>query len=258
LAVALFAPVRQSSVGQAEVAPLQYTVMSAPLDGVIASIAVKPNESVTAGDVLFRLDDTSLRSRLETARRSLGVVRSEAFLSRQKAFSDVQARSEVATQEARITEKGSTISYLATMVEKVTVRAPHPGVVLFGDASDWEGKPVSVGERIMTLADSRSAGVTVWLPVADALDLEKGAEVRLFLHTDPLHPRTARTIRSSFLPVLAPDGTAAYRLTAEFVGQADLPRLGLRGTAKVYGSRVPLAYYLFRRPLAKVRQWLGV
>ena len=40
-------------------------------------------------------------------------------------------------------------------------------------------------------------------------------------------------------------------------GQAP-PRIGLRGTAKILGDRVPLALYLFRRPLALLRQSLGI
>ena len=34
-------------------------------------------------------------------------------------------------------------------------------------------------------------------------------------------------------------------------------RIGLRGTAKIYGERVLLGYYLLRRPLATVREWTG-
>ena len=34
-------------------------------------------------------------------------------------------------------------------------------------------------------------------------------------------------------------------------------RIGLRGTAKIYGDRVLLGYYLFRRPLATLRGWTG-
>jgi len=39
----------------------------------------------------------------------------------------------------------------------------------------------------------------------------------------------------------------------------DLPhRIGLRGTAKLYGEKVSLAYYLLRRPITFVRQHLGI
>jgi hypothetical protein len=37
-----------------------------------------------------------------------------------------------------------------------------------------------------------------------------------------------------------------------------VPRLGLRGSAKIDGQMVPLGYFLLRRPLAVARQWLGV
>ena len=37
-----------------------------------------------------------------------------------------------------------------------------------------------------------------------------------------------------------------------------LPRLGVRGTAQVAGDDVPLALYLFRRPLTVARQWTGL
>ena len=35
------------------------------------------------------------------------------------------------------------------------------------------------------------------------------------------------------------------------------PRIGLKGTAKVFGERVSLFYYLLRRPLAAARQFVG-
>lgn len=255
--IALFLPVRQSSLGPAEVTPLVYSSISSPLDGVIATVLVKPNERVRTGQALFRLDDTTIRNRLESAHRTMGVAKSEEFLSRQKAFVDPQSRGEIATQEARVREKGSTITYIRELLGKMDVRAPSDGVVLFGDPSDWEGKPVVTGERVMMLADESSAGVTIWLSAAEALALEPGRRVRVFLNTDPLRPSEATVVRASYQPVLSPDGIASYRVTAEFTPKAVRPRLGLKGTAKVYGDRVSLGYYLFRRPIAALRQKLG-
>jgi hypothetical protein len=257
LVILLFIPVRQSSLGQAEVTPLTYNSITSPLDGVIASLLVKPNERVRKGQILFRLDDTTIRNRLESAHRTMSVAKSEEFLSRQKSFVDQQSRGELATQEARVREKGSTISYMRELMDKMEVRAPSDGIVLYGDPSDWEGKPVTTGERVMMLADEQSAGMTVWLPASDAVTLEPGRRVRLFLHTAPLQPREGIILRSSYQPVLSPDGIASYRVTAEFAAGTERPRLGLKGTAKVYGDRVSLGYYLFRRPFAAVRQKLG-
>ena len=35
-------------------------------------------------------------------------------------------------------------------------------------------------------------------------------------------------------------------------------RVGLKGTVKLEGGRVALAYWVLRRPLAGLRGWLGV
>jgi hypothetical protein len=48
-----------------------------------------------------------------------------------------------------------------------------------------------------------------------------------------------------------------YRLKASFADGTRIPRIGLRGTAKIYGEQVSLFYYLMRRPLAALRQLIG-
>ena len=51
----------------------------------------------------------------------------------------------------------------------------------------------------------------------------------------------------------------AFRLVAEAdPAHAAAARLGVRGTAQVYSDSVPLGFYLFRRPIAAARQWLGL
>ncbi|PKO58600.1 MAG: HlyD family secretion protein [Betaproteobacteria bacterium HGW-Betaproteobacteria-18] len=255
--VLFFIPVRQSSLGTAEVTPLIYSSISSSLDGVIAKVLVKPNEQVKKGQPLFRMDDTTIRNRLESAHRTMGVAKSEEFTSRQKAFVDPQSRAELATQEARVKEKSSTIGYMQELLGKMVVTAPENGVILFSDPADLEGRPITTGERVMTLADDNSASMTVWLATSDAVALEPGRRVRLFLHTQPLNPCEGFILSSSYQPVTSPEGIASYRVTAVFADGELRPRLGLRGTAKIYGERVRLGYYLFRRPIAAVRQWLG-
>ena len=101
-------------------------------------------------------------------------------------------------------------------------------------------------------------GVLVWLPASDALNLEPGAPIRLFLHTDPLSPLGAELFQTSYQATQSPDGIAAYRLYGRFVDGVAQQRIGLRGTARVSGSWALLGYYLFRRPIAAVREWTGL
>ena len=78
----------------------------------------------------------------------------------------------------------------------------------------------------------------------------------------PIHAPLAATVsESSYQASLSPEGVASYRLRAVFEPgqtQQEHVRIGLRGTAKIYGERVLLGYYLFRRPLATVREWTGL
>jgi hypothetical protein len=82
--------------------------------------------------------------------------------------------------------------------------------------------------------------------------------VSLLLHVDPLSPLEATIVRSSYEATLAPDGTLAYVIRAQLKEGQGLPRIGLRGTAKIYAGQVTLGYYLLRKPLAFMRRSLGI
>lgn len=58
-------------------------------------------------------------------------------------------------------------------------------------------------------------------------------------------------------PVERPDGSFAYRLRATLDGNTD-HRVGLKGTARIAGGKVPLIYWALRRPWAAARAWLGI
>ena len=97
----------------------------------------------------------------------------------------------------------------------------------------------------------------IQLAVADAIALEPGAEVTLFLTAYPLQPLHGRVLETSYQAHPSDEGVTSYRLLASIDGDAATARLGLHGTAKLYGKRVLLGYYLLRRPLAAVRAWTG-
>jgi len=51
----------------------------------------------------------------------------------------------------------------------------------------------------------------------------------------------------------------AYKVSVALnEAEDEIPRIGLQGTAQLYGNYVPLAFFLFRRPLSAVRQYLGI
>ena len=130
-------------------------------------------------------------------------------------------------------------------------------MVLFDDPSEWIGKPVSVGERILRLAAPGDAEVEAWLPLADAIALPDGAPVQLYLNASPLSALSAQLRYMAHDAVQRPDGSYAYRVRATLEAPTT-QRVGLKGTAKLQGEWVPLLYWVLRRPLASVRTTLGV
>lgn len=252
-------PVRQTALAPAEVIALDAEAVAAPLDGVMKAIHVRPNHPVKAGEPLFSLDDTTLRNRLEVAQKSVAVADAELQAATQKAFDNIQSKGDLALLSGRANEKRAELAAVRTQLARIDVSAPRDGVAVFGDPDDWLGRPVATGERIMLLANPGKLGVLVHLPVADAIALEAGARVKLFLTVRPLSPLEAAVSETSYQAVLSPDGVASYRLRATFAETQDQAqaRIGLRGTAKIFGEQVLLGYYLLRRPLATVREWMG-
>lgn len=255
LALLLLVPVRQSVLAPAEVVPLGGRVVTAPLDGVIAEILVKPNQGVEEGDLLVRFDATTLKAQADVAERALGVAEAELRANTQRAFSDTDSNARIDLLAARVEQKRAERDYARQLLARSEVRAERAGIAVFADAERWIGKPVQTGERLMQIADPRQAELRIELPVGDAIALQPGADIGLFLDSDPLNRHSARLERSAYEAQISAAGHLAYRLDASFVGNP--PRIGLRGTAKLFGGNAPLAYYLLRRPLAAARQSLG-
>jgi multidrug resistance efflux pump len=258
IALASLIPVRLSVLAPAEISAARPIPVTSPLDGAVREIVVKPNQIVKADELLVVLDDTGLRNRLELASRALDISRADLQRATFKSFTDEPSRFELQVLNARVQEKQAEVTYLTELLEKSKLTAPQGGIAVFSSQEDWRGRPVQVGERVMIVADPSLIDVTIYVPPDDAVELEQGAEVTLLLHVDPLTPLEARIERASYEATLAPDGTLAYVVHAKLREDQGLPRIGLRGTAKIYAEHVTLGYYLLRKPLAFLRRTLGI
>lgn len=255
-----FLPIRQAALAPAEIISLDTITVNSPLDGVIKTVHVRPNQRVVADELLFSLDDTTLRNRLEVLQQSVAVAQAELITATHKAFENDQSKAELTVLTGRLNERRAELASVQAQLDRVNVNASQAGVVLFSSSDDWLNRPVATGERIMQIADQQKPGVLIYLAVADAIKLEQGTNIRLFLTVKPLSPMSAVITESSYQVTLSPDGVPSYRIRAKFidVDEDSQARIGLRGTAKIYGDRVFLIYYLLRRPLATIREWTGL
>ncbi len=250
-------PVPLTVLAEAKVTPIDPSVVAAPLDGVIKDILVQPNEHVLPGRVLVQLDTTELAAQRDNASKHVAVLTADWQRIEQKAFADDKARAEVAVARSRLAEGESDLSYAVDRLGRADLRASAAGVVLLEDRTQWLGRPVKVGERILSLANPQSVRLEIQVPVEDALVVNTGAEVEFFLAVSPAKPVRARLTRISYDARIMPNQMMAFIGEAAFVEAGEKPRLGLTGTAKISGETVPLVYALLRRPLAHLRRVLG-
>jgi multidrug efflux pump subunit AcrA (membrane-fusion protein) len=257
LIAALCIPIRISTMAPVKVIAKDPIVVSAPIDGVIADVLVHPNQMVQAGRTLFRYEDTNLRNQFLVAEKQLTVARAEQSQAIQAGFGDPQRKAEVPLKEAEVDLRQTELQYAKEMLDQVEVLAPQAGLLLYSDKSDWIGRPVTVGERIMEIADPKHIELRIDLPVADAIVLKEGAEALVFLNALALESFPATVVHASYNAEVLPGDVLAYRVTAQLTEPDPRIRIGWQGTAKVYGEQGPLVYLLLRRPLIALRQWVG-
>lgn len=258
LTTLMLVPIRLSALAPSEVVALNAFTVASPQEGVIASFVVQPNSTVKKGDVLFTLDNTSIANRYEVAAKALATAKADALVAEQRAFDDPKSRAELASAMGRVREKEAELASAQALKSRVEIKAERDGIAIFTDANDWIGRPVQTGERVMQIANPQEAGLLVWLPTHDALNLETGAPMKLFLHTQPLKPIAATLQQTSYQASMSPENVASYRLKGKFNDATNLPRIGLRGTTRITGEWSILGYYLFRRPIAAAREWSGL
>lgn len=255
---ALWLPFPLSALAPAEVVALKPTIVRAPIDGVVDHFAVRPNGPVKEGQLLLQLDPRAIENKLEVANKALAVSEAEYRQAAQSALFDDKSRSQLAVLKGRMDQRQADATYAKSLLDRIRVTASRNGVAVFDDPNDWVGRPVTIGERLLEIADPTEVELEIWLPVADAITLKPGASIEFFLNVSPQAPLRANLRLASYEATMSPSNLLGYRLKATFESPSDAPRIGLRGTAKLYGERVSLFYYLARRPLAAARQMLGL
>ncbi len=259
VAVLLVMPVPMTALAPVEIIAARPSIVSAQADGVIETVVVDPSSTVAPGAVLVRLSDTTLRNRMDVAQQEVIVAEARARQATILAFSDVKGRHELGLAEAELALKRAELTFARDLLGKTVIVAPTTGIAVYTDRRSLVGKPVVTGERIMEIANPAEVEARVDLAVPDAIALLPDSYVRIFLDADPLRPLEGRVVRHDYRARPSEGDVLAYRTFVRLAASdRAAPRIGLRGTAQVHGATTTLGFYLFRRPLAAARQWIGL
>ena len=251
-------PVRMTSTAPVEVVAKNPFLITSPFDGVVKKIIANNNDQTKPGDLLVLLEDIDLLNEFNLAKQSLQVAEKELLRTRQSSFTDNEQKSRLAELVAQVDLKRVELKSAERKLKNSKIYSEKKGVVIVDRKSDWQGKPVAVGEKILTIADPNNIEFLIWLPVKDSIVINQDANTNIFLDINPMSSYKGNIVRSTYEPELSPEEVLSYKLISSFKGNRDTPRIGLRGTAKVYGNRTILFYYLFRKPITFIRQLIGI
>ena len=251
-------PVRLTAIAPAEIVAADPFVVTAPMNGVVDEILVQRNQQVETGTAILQMVDIELKNNLDVAKRAYRIAEAELLRARQSAFSSSDDKAQLAELIAQAELRRIEVGFAEKQLERAIVRAPNGGIAIIDDPRKWQGRPVATGEQIFKIARPENVEIAIQVPVADAITLNPGSRVDVFLDIDPLHRYGAAIERVPYQSTLSEAGVLAYAVRAKLAASEEIPRIGLRGSGKLYGPRTSLFYFLFRRPITALRQMIGV
>ena len=257
--ISMIFPVPMTALAPVEVQAQDPFVVAAPFNGVVAEVFVSPNDYIVVGQPIIRFELTELRNVLEVSKRQALVAEANLKKTNQLAFNDPRGRHEVSIAAAEHELKLAELKFAQEKYDRATVKANQSGIAIFSDKQELIGKPTDIGERMMLIADPARVELKIAMDVSDSIALKSGGRVKVFLDSDPLVAREANIEFADYQAKVGPNNTLAFRVVAKFIDEDEnVPRLGTRGTAQMFGDNVPLGLYLFRRPISSFRQWAGL
>ncbi|MEL6798807.1 MAG: efflux RND transporter periplasmic adaptor subunit [Pseudomonadota bacterium] len=229
-----FVPLPEGRRISAEVSSVSERVVTAPYAGALAEIAVRENDSVTAGEtVLARLDDALITQELIAAQAD----HAKALLERESARVGRNA-SELRNAELEAERLRSQIELLEARRDSAVIRAPISGLVVGDGLSALQGATVRQGETLMRVLDPSDLRLTLEVLDEDVADLAVGEAGVFRPDFDPSLTYEAQI--ASVSPALQ-EGREIAVFTGRAIFQDDTPHLspGLRGVVSVDRAWTP-------------------
>lgn len=177
---------------KALVASHQDTVLSAPRDGRIAELPLRPGEAFKAGALLIRMDCDVLHASAREGRAELRAAEAQLAADAQLARFDAGSKLNVALSQARVEKASAALARIHTEASKCDVKAPWDGFVV--DSPGKAHQTVTAGAPILSVIDNQLR-VLVNVPSAWVSWVKVGASFEVGIdETSSRHPATVTRV----------------------------------------------------------------
>jgi hypothetical protein len=260
LALSLLIRVPLRVVAPCEVVAKNPYLITASLDGIIARVNVQPGEIVKKDELLFEYDVRAPLQELKIAQNEVQVMQSEINRVVASSVSDPESLLQLATMKIKLEKAQLELEYAKVRAEQLVERSPRDGVVSVDNPDEWRGRPVKVGEKIMLISNPDESKVRIWIPEDDNIPLDLKRPIYVFLNPNPEKGYEATLNYISQSTVITEKHIPSFVAEADWKDQKNNNdvKLGLKGSAILYGNNVTMFYYIFRKPIATLRTFLGI
>lgn len=240
-----------------EIVPEKPFVITAPLDGIVAEVHVKPGQTVKEGDLLFDYDKRVPLEELKSAMKQVDISQAEVDRAATLGLSDPKSLTELEVYKLKFQKDKVALELAQSQVGKLDVKAPEAGIVMVDDPDEWRGKPVKIGEKVLTLSDPAKTKLKIWVPENDNVIIDPKREINVILNVAPERELHAKLDYISFESHIGEGDVPAFLAEANWETPPEDIKLGLKGTAILYGERVSLFYFIIRKPWSAFRHFTG-
>jgi multidrug resistance efflux pump len=202
-------------------------VVTAPFDGFLAHVAVRPGARVQEGQLLARLDNRDLL--LEQAR--FGSERDQATGRIREAMAERNAAA-VALSTAEARQAQAQLALVESKLSRVDLRAPHAGLVVSGDWAQQLGSPVETGKELFEVATTDGYRVVLHVPDSEMARVQEGQLGGLRLTGQPHAVHEFKIVRVTALASVQ-DSVNGFRVEAQWLGTVPPLTPGMQGVSKV-------------------------
>lgn len=235
----------------ARVEGAQQRALTAPADGFLQQVMVRPGDTVQAGQVLAQLADDDLRLQVRGHQADL-TQHENAFID---AFTRGE-RAQAAVAQSRAVESRAQLERAQQQLARMRVTAPFDGVVIAGDLTQKVGAPVQRSELLLTVAPSTGWRLVLDVDERRIAHVQAGQPARVLLTALPTAPIDLRVTRITPL-AKSVEGRQRFEVLAEPVGAPPAGwRPGMQGVAQIALPQEPLLLR-WAREAGRSLRWLA-
>ena len=243
LVVLFVVPWRFRVGGPAVVQPARRAVVTAPVDGIVASVLRREGDRLAAGAVIATLEDRPFRASLAEARAAYD--NAERDLARAREAGDAGA---MFAARSRSDEQAARIAMEEQRLLWTRLASPVAGVIVTPRLEERVGQVLARGDEFCVVADSAgSVTVEVAVPEADAAILKPGQPA--FVKLNPYPTRTFHGEVGRVGSRIRQEGEERFVIAeVKLPNTEGLLRTGMLGRSKIRVGYRSIAYLLLRKP----------